>query len=245
MRKKQIRDINFLKKSLIAHRGFHNIKENIPENSIEAFKLAIEKGYIIELDLHILKDNNIVVFHDDNLFRMTGVNKKIKDCTYNEIKDLRLNNTDNYIPLFTDVLKIVDGRVPLLIELKYDVKVGKIEKEVMKILNGYKGKYAIMSFNPLSVFYLKRKYPDVIRGQLSCNYKDVKINFIKRYILKNMYFNFITKPDFIAYAIKSMPCKKVEEFRRNGLVLGWTIKSEEGLKKAKLYFDNFICENIL
>lgn len=238
-----IRKIDFLKGKLIAHRGlFNNI---VPENSVEAFKLAIKKGYIIELDLHILKDNNVVVFHDDNLFRMTGVNKNIKDCTYGEIKNLKLKNTKNNIPLLKDVLDIVNGKVPLLIELKHDVKVGKLEKEVMKCLNGYKGEYAIMSFNPLSVLYLRKKYPNVIRGQLSCDLKDEKFNFIKRHILENMSFNFITKPDFIAYAIKSMPCKKVEEFRRNGLALGWTIKTEEELKKAKLYFDNYICENIL
>ena len=108
----------FLTKSLIAHCGVHDIKNSIPENSIKAFEKAILKGYIIELDLHILKDDNVVVFHDDNLYSMTGVNKKIKDCTYNEIKNLKIQNTNSNIPLFKEVLELVKGRVPLLIELK-------------------------------------------------------------------------------------------------------------------------------
>ena len=240
-----IKDTNFLKKNLIAHRGVHNIKENIPENSIQAFKIAMEKNYIIELDLHILKDNNIIVFHDNNLFRMTGINKNLKDCTYSEIKKLKLQDTDNSIPLFKDVLKLVDGKVPLLIELKYDTKVGKLEKEVMKYLKEYKGKYAIMAFNPFSILYLKKEYPNVIRGQLACNLKNENFNFIKRYILKNMVFNFIAKPDFISYCLDAMPNKVVKKFRKKGLAIGWTIKSKEELEKAKEYFDNFICENIL
>lgn len=238
-----IRNIDFLKGKLIAHRGlFNNI---VPENSVEAFKLAIEKGYIIELDLHILKDNNIIVFHDDNLLRMTGLNKNIKDCTYDEIKNLKLKNTDNHIPLFNDVLELVYGKVPLLIELKHDVKVGKLEKETMKYLKKYKGEYAIMSFNPFTLLYFKKEYSNIIRGQLAYDLNDKKINFIKKFLIKNMCFNFITKPDFIAYGIDSMPSKVIEIFRKKGLTIGWTVKNKKDLEKARLYFDNFICESIL
>ena len=105
------KDLSFLKENLIAHRGAHNINKGIPENSINAFKEAIKNNYIIELDIHLLKDNNIVVFHDDDLKRMTGVDKKLKDTTYEEIKDLKLQNTDNYIPLFKDVLDLINGKI--------------------------------------------------------------------------------------------------------------------------------------
>ena len=241
---KNTRESEFLVNSIIAHRGVYNLKkDSIPENSIEAFKNAIDNNYIIELDLHVLKDNNVVVFHDKNLFRMTGIHKDIKECTYDEIKNLKLKNTDNNIPLFRDVLELVDGKVPLLIELKHDVKVGRLEKETMKFLKNYKGEYAIMSFNPFTLLHLKKEYPNIIRGQLAYDLNDKKFNFIKKFLLKNMCFNFITKPDFIAYGIDSMPSKVVEKFRKKGLVIGWTVKNDKDLEKAKKYCDNCIFED--
>ncbi len=237
------KDINFLKENLIAHRGKHDIKKGIPENSVLAFEEAIKYKYIIELDIHILKDNSVIVFHDDNIKRMTGIDKNLKNYTYNEIKNLKLQNTNNYIPLFKDVLKIIDNKVPVIIEFKYDTKIGRLEKEAMKILENYKGRYVIKSFNPFTVLWFKKHYPNVIRGQLSCNFNKSKFNFIKKYVLKNMIFNFITKPDFISYDVNSLPYKKVEEFRKKKLVLGWTIRNKVQLEKAKKYCDNFICEN--
>ncbi|MBE6160177.1 MAG: glycerophosphodiester phosphodiesterase [Lactobacillales bacterium] len=238
------KDLSFLKENLIAHRGAHNINKGIPENSIKSFEEAIKHNYIIELDIHLLKDNNIVVFHDDDLKRMTGLNKKIKDTTYEEIKDLKLQNTDNYIPLFKDVLELVDGKVPIIVEFKHDVKCGRLEKETMKLLNKYKGKYVMKSFNPLTLIWFKKNYPDVIRGQLSYNFKGKKINLIHKFFCKNMLLNFITKPDFISYGIKSMPNKKINKYRKDILILGWTIKTKKDLEKAKKYCDNFICENL-
>ena len=234
----------FLKQNLIAHRGMHNSQINIPENSIPAFQKALENKYIIELDLHILKDKSIVVFHDNNLERMAGVNKNINDCNYNDIKDLKLQNTNNYIPLFQNVLKLVDGKVPLLIEFKYDTKNKRLEKQAMKILKNYKGKYAIQSFNPFTVYWFKKNYPNILRGQLAANFKNDNMNFIKKFVLKNMLFNIFTKPDFVSYNINSLPCKQVKTFRKNKLVLSWTIKNKKDLEKAKLYSDNFICENM-
>lgn len=238
------KDISFLKNSLIAHRGLHDINKKIPENSKKAFKEAIKNNYIIELDLHILKDNNVVVFHDDNLKRMTGINKKIKNTTYDEIKKLKLQNTNNYIPLFKDVLKLVNGKVPIIIELKYDVKCGKLEKETMNLLKNYKGMYAVKSFRPYTVYWFKKHYPNVIRGQLSCDFYNKKMNFIAKFFCKNMLLNFITKPDFISYEIKALPNKRVSKYKDKIPILGWVIRSSEDLEKAKKYCDNFICENI-
>ena len=174
-------DLSFLKSNLIAHRGLHN--ENIPENSIKAFNKAIEKKYIIELDVHLLKDGNVVVFHDDNLKRMTGIDKLIKNTTYDEIKNLKLINSNEHIPLFTDVLKLINGSVPLLIELKYDTKIGLLEEKVISILKDYKGLYAIQSFNPFSLIYLKKHCKNIPRGQLVSNFSN--INFIKKMDITN------------------------------------------------------------
>ncbi len=238
-----IKDVSFLKQNLIAHRGLHDIKKGIPENSMPAFEAALKKGYLIELDIHILKDNSIVVFHDDNLKRMTGIDKKLKDLTYEEVKQYKLQKTDNYIPLLQDVLKLVDGKVPLVIEYKYDVISGSLEKESMKILKEYKGDFVVKSFHPLIVYRFKKYYPNIIRGQLSSKFKDDKWSLKKKVLFKNMPFNFITKPDFISYDINSLPDKRIEKFRKNKPVICWTIRTKEQFDKAKKYCDNLICEN--
>ena len=116
-----------IKKLCIAHRGLYD--EKIPENSMKAFEKAVSKNIPIEFDIHVLKDKNIVVFHDDNLYRMTGVDKKLIECTYEDIKNYKLKNTKETIPLLKDVLKMVNGKVLLDIELKSDHKLYDLENE--------------------------------------------------------------------------------------------------------------------
>lgn len=217
----------------------------IPENSITAFKEAIKYNYIIELDVHILKDNNVVVFHDDNLRRLTGINKKIKDTTYNEIKKLKLLNTNEHIPLFLDVLKLVDGKVPLLIELKYDTKVGLLEDKLLSILKDYNGNYAFQSFNPRSLIYLKKKCPGILRGILVSDFKKTNINLFKRIILKRMIFNYLIKPDFLSVNYNYLKNGKIQKYKNNKLILTWTIRNKNDLDKYKSLCDNYIVENIL
>lgn len=233
-----------MKENIIAHRGFHNKENGIPENSLIAFNEAIKHNYIIELDVHLLKDGNIAVFHDDNLLRMTNFDKDLKDCTYEDIKELKLYETNCNIPLLGQVLDLVNNQVLLVIELKTDNKVGTLEKRLMEELNEYEGRFVIKSFNPFSVYWFKKNYPQVIRGQLSCDFRDESFNVLKKFLLKNMLFNFLTKPDFISYGIKSLPHKMVERFRKKGLVLGWTIKNKDEYEFARKYCDNLICENI-
>ena len=238
-------NVDFLRKKPIAHRGLFNKENNIPENSVLAFEKAIEKGFPIELDVHLSKDRKIVVFHDDNLKRMTGIDKKIKALNYDEIKDLKLDNTNCKIPLFSDVLKLVNGMVPILIEIKSDRKTGETERELVKILKEYNGKYVIQSFNPFSLIWFKKNLPEVPRGQLASNFTKDKMLAVQKYVLKNLYFNVLTKPDFISFSINDLPNKKVESFRNNGnLVLGWTVRNKNDLEKAEKYCDNIIGENL-
>ena len=239
-----MRDTTFLKNRLIAHRGYHNIELGIPENSMLAFKRAVDNDLIIELDVHVLKDGNVVVFHDDNLKRMTDVDVELKDMTYSDLEKIRLSNTDQKIPLLKSVLELVDGKVPIIIELKDDVKCGILEKEVVSILQGYTGKFAVKSFNPFSIRYFKKNMPEAIRGQLASDFKNDNMRKIKKLFLSKMIFNSLTKPDFISYDIKALPNKKVEKLRKKKLVLGWTIKNEEDLETAQKYCDNYICEKI-
>lgn len=238
------KDLNFLKNKIVAHRGYHDKDKGIPENSMLAFKRAIDENYLIEFDLHLLKDGKVVVFHDDNLKRMTGIDALIKDKTYEEIKQLKLLDTNERIPLFSEVLNLVNGKVPIVIELKYDTKCGFLEDKVLEILKDYKGKYAIKSFNPLTVNYLRKKAPNVIRGQLSSDFKDDKINIIKKKFIQSMIYNFITKPDFISYDIRALPNKKIKRLRKNKLIMAWTIRDKKTYIKALDMCDTFIMENI-
>lgn len=239
------RDLSFLKEKYIVHRGMHDKNLGILENTIESFKKAIQNNYPIELDVHLLKDNNVIVFHDDNLSRMAGINKKVKNMTYEEIKNIKLIDAKSNIPLFKDVLKLVGGRVPLLIELKYDCKTGLLEEEVMNLLKDYHGKYAIHSFSVKSILYLKKHYPSVLRGQLASNIHNGHKHPITGFYSKHMLFNFLTKPDFISFDIRLLPNKKIKKIRGKKLILGWTVRSEKALTKGLKYCDNVIVERIL
>ena len=126
-------NLNKYKNSIIAHRGIHDNKL-VPENSLKAFKLALETKLTIELDIHLTKDNQLVVFHDDNLKRMTNVNCIIEKLTLSEIKKLNLLNTDEKIPTLEEVLKLVNGKVLIDIEIKVNKHVKKIVKNLLKIL---------------------------------------------------------------------------------------------------------------
>ncbi|MCL2382949.1 MAG: glycerophosphodiester phosphodiesterase [Oscillospiraceae bacterium] len=238
-------EIEKLKGRLFAHRGLHDIDKGIPENSMLAFEKAVKKGTDIELDLHLLKDGNVVVFHDDDLRRMTGVKRVLKKCTYDEIKNLKLLATNETIPLLKDVLELVSGKVLLDVEFKYDIPAGDLESKACEYLDNYKGEFIVKSFNPYSVNWFRKNRPSFLRGQLSSNFKGEKLNFLKKFVMKNMLLNFITKPDFIAYGLKALPNKRVEKYRRKGTpILVWTITSNEELEEAKKYGDSYIFENI-
>lgn len=230
-----MKDLKFLKDNLIAHRGVHI---DAPENTINAFKEAVKKKYIIEFDVHLLKDNTVVVFHDDNLKRMTGQNKKLKDCTYEEIKDLQLLDSNDYIPTLKEVLKIINGKVPIIVELKSDRKVGLLEKELVKQLDKYKGKFCVKSFNPLSIRWFRKNKPDYIRGLLVNNKKKSLISAICRSNLSLI----ITRPDFISCNYKLHNNKKILRYMKKHPVIAWTIKNEEQLLKNKNNFYNLIVD---
>lgn len=233
----------FDKNKFIAHRGLHN--ENIPENSLKSFQEACKNGYIIENDIHITKDNQVVVFHDDTLKRMCGVDKKVEELTLNEIKEYNLLNTDEKIPTLKECLDLIDGKVPLLIEFKcLDIKTcDMLCNEANKILNEYKGEYAIQSFYPFVLKWYKDNRPDVMRGQLaSAFYKE---NISKK-LLGTLMFNFIARPNFISYEFKH----KNNIFLKLCILLGaypvaWTYHKQEEINLTKDVFNNFIFENFI
>lgn len=231
----------FKEHRIIAHRGIHdNIK--VFENTIEAFKLAIKKKYIIELDIHKTVDNQIVVFHDYDTKRLLDNDLIIENSTYKELSNLK----KFHIPTLAEVLKLVDGKVPLLIELKQRNKAGKLESLTMELLNNYNGEYAIQSFNYKTLYWFKKNYPDILRGQLSSTFNNKKIPKIKKYILSNMFTNIITNPNFISYKYNELPIKKIKNYQKKGLkVLGWTVISKKEYNKYIKYYDNLICEKFI
>ena len=232
----------FLRTLPIAHRGLHSAA--IPENSIPAFRAAIEHGYAIETDVHFTKNGRLVVFHDDNLFRMTGDERNIKDCTVSELKRLRLGGTDEQIPLFREFLKEVAGRVPLLIEIKNmaGVKAKRVAAALSEALEGYEGEYAVQSFNPFYVKAYKKLHPEVACGVLGIAQKGAAKG-IQAYVIKHLCFNFAVRPDFISYCFEDLPRRKITKFK--GARLAWVVRSSYDETRARQYADNIIFENYL
>ncbi len=225
----------------IAHRGLHN--NSVPENSLSAFSKAIESGYPIELDVQIIADGTIVVFHDDSLSRLTENDGYLKFLNKEDLKYLSLKDSNEKIPTFEEVLNLVDGRVPLLIEIKNEGKVGKLEKGVIELLSNYKGKFAIQSFNPYVLEYFYKHAPEIPRGQLSSYFRDVKLSFFKKFALKRMMLNKrVSHPDFISYEAKRLPNRFAKKYKGIPL-LAWTVRSQSEYLKVVKYCDNVIFEN--
>lgn len=239
-------DAKKMKGWLYAHRGIHSNKNGPPENSTPAFLKAVEKRYGIELDVQLTKDGIPVVFHDYNLLRACGVDLKVADLTYKELRRYRLFNSSEMIPTLAEVLAVVNGRVPLIIEFKIPFDPKPLCRKVYSVLHNYKGFYSIESFNPLGLIWYKKYKPNILRGQLSTDFvKDqVEGNKIQHFLLRNLLLNFMTRPDYIAYNHKYKDdfsfkiCKKL--FRP--ITVAWTIRSQEELNNSINDFDLFIFE---
>ncbi len=240
------KDLSWLLKGYFAHRGLFN--EEFPENSIEAFDNAIKYGYGIELDVQFSKDKKLVVFHDDNLKRVTGDNRNVCDVEYKELQHLKLSNTEKTIPLFENVLKKIDGRVPLIVEIKHGKHTKQLAEETFKFLKNYKGKYAVQSFDPFILNWYVKNQPEVIRGQLSASSKNyIGFKGYEKFILANLFLDFKSKPDYISYELNGLPNFMVS-FSRKVLqtpVLVWTIKNENELKMAKMCADGYIFDSFI
>ncbi len=239
-----MKDLTWIKENDIAHRGLHTKDLSVPENSLLAFEKAIEKGYSIELDLNMLKDGTIVVVHDFNLKRLTGLNKKVNELNYEDIKDLRLHNTAEKIPTLKEVLNLVNGRVPLLIELKPFGHIPNFCYNFYQEMLEYEGKWAVFSFNPAVVRWFKKHQPQIIRGQISKFFvKDDHIIWPVSHILKAMYLNHFTKPDFISYHVHDMPNKYIDKYKKKGLaIISFAARNQDELDFVRTHYDNVVFE---
>lgn len=231
---------SWLVNKYIAHRGFHDA--DAPENSLGAFQNAIDKGYAIELDVQLLEDNTVVVFHDELLSRVTGKDGYLRNLKAENLKDYNLMGTSYTIPTLEEVLTLVDGKTPLLIEVKNTGKVGELESALLKCLENYKGDFAVQSFNPYVLEWFLNNAPNILRGQLSSSFKGEKLSFIKKFVLRRMSFNKRNKINFISYEAKSLPNRYVKKFK-NVPLIAWTIRSQSEYLKVAGFCDNVIFEN--
>lgn len=230
-----------------AHRGLHNLEYGIPENSLPAFERAIDTGYGIELDIQLTKDNVPVVFHDSMLLRMCGLNKKVSDLTLEELKKLRLGDTDQQIPTFSEALSCINGRVPLIVEFKVYTVRCKDCAPLHKPLLSYTGVYSIESFNPFVLHWYRKNHPRIIRGQLATNFirEEGFRHLFVHFLLKSMMFNWLSKPDFIAYdwqyrhALSMWLCRRLY----SATTVAWTIRSRIQMDQCRRHYDTVIFEN--
>lgn len=231
---------SWLVEKYVAHRGLHD--EESPENSLSAFEKAIQKGYVIELDVQQIADGTVVVFHDSSLSRLTGQDGYLKNLIQEDLSACYLGGTKETIPTLKQALDLIDGRTPIIIEIKNTLKVGSLESATLEILKNYKGQFAIMSFNPYVLSWFKENAPEILRGQLSAFFKKDKLSIIKKVVLKKMLLNKVAQPNFIAYEAEHLPNRYVRKFN-NLPLLAWTVRSQEEYMRVVKYCDNIIFEN--
>jgi glycerophosphoryl diester phosphodiesterase len=231
-----MKDLSYLRNNAFAHRGLFN--RLYPENTIGAFKNAIDKNIGIELDVHLLKDNTIVVFHDDDLKRMADIDLKLREVTYDDIKKIKIGNTKYTIPKLEDVLKLVDGKVPLIIELKHDRKVGLLENKIFKLLDRYNGWFCIKSFSPFHMRYVRKHRPDYIRGLLILK----KHTLFHSIASNSLLFRLLVRPDFLSCQKYLYKKGYVKRFSKRKPVLGWVIVNKAEMEFYREVFDSIIFE---
>lgn len=233
---------------LYAHRGLHDNATEAPENSMKAFARAMEAGYGIELDIQLSKDGVPVVFHDYTLQRVCGVPGRVSDYTCEELKRFSLYGTDERIPKFSEVLALVDGKVPLIVELKIERLDVALCPAADGLLQQYKGMYCVESFNPLGIFWYRRNRGNIVRGQLSDAFlREGEYVGGLPFVLQNLLFNFLTKPDFVAYHHKypNMLSRRLCRGLYRNMAAAWTIRSQAELEAAKRNFDIFIFDSFV
>ncbi len=228
-----------------AHRGLYDNSGEAPENTLPAFERAVKAGYGIELDVRLTLDGRVVVAHDPNLLRICGVDRDIDTLTFAQLHSYRIMNSQETVPLFSDVLRLVDGKVPLIIEIKVKDFARRICEKTDALLAGYDGWWCIESFHPGALMWYRRRHPEVCRGQLSSNFqKHDDAHSPGHYIMRYLLADFLSRPDFIAYncldqnAVSMNLCR----FLFRCPTVAWTVKSERELEQCRTSFDYFIFE---
>lgn len=222
-----------------AHRGLHTKDGVTPENSLPAFKAAAALGYGVELDVHLSKDGQVVVFHDDTLERMCGVDDKIENLTYKNLCKLKLGETDNKIPLLSEVLEVLDG-APIILEIKRGSHNKELCEKTLGFIDGYKGDVCVESFDPTIVHWFKKHAPDILRGQLSADKLEGQPKVLE-FALSHLMLNFLGRPNFVAYGIGKKPLSVRLCEIMGAMKVTWTSHGEENEKNSDaVIFEHYL-----
>ena len=223
-----------------AHRGLHDAGAGIPENSMAAFRLAVEHGFGAELDVHLMADGNLAVVHDSDLTRVCGKKALIEDLTAGDLGEYPLQGTAEIIPLLEEVLAVFEGKAPLIIELKAEKgNANDLTDRVMEVLADYRGVYCIESFHPAVLLRLEKRYPEVLRGQLSQNFfrgsETGLLSWPSSVVMTYLLSTSLTRPDFIAYDVEARKNWSLRTACRlfHAQEVNWTIRTPQQLWSVK------------
>lgn len=229
-----------------AHRGLHDPAGELPENSLPAFEAAVERGFGIELDVHLTGDGHVVVTHDDDLVRVTGRGLSVAASPLADVVALPLGRTDERIPTLDQVLDLVAGRVPVMVEIKNTRRqAGPLEAAVAAVLDRAPEAVCVASFNPRTVGWFARHRPAVVRGQTASSFADVAAPWLARRFLASMAANRWTRPHFVSYELSALPNPWCDRWRASGgALVTWTVRSPQDVVKARAVADTAIFEHV-
>ena len=239
------READELWRAHYAHRGLHSADQSVPENSLAAFSRAVDAGYGIELDVTITADDQIAVFHDDTLARACGVDRDIRECTWTELQTCRLFGTEHRIPLLSEALELVSGRVPLIVELKSTRRYRALCERTAQLLDEYPGLCCIESFDPRIVRWFYVHLPGMVRGQLAAGFRSYDSTpWYQSLPMSALLTNVLARPHFVAYRHQDARRKiGLRLFKQlGGRLAAWTVRSPEDARRCRRLFGAVIFE---
>ena len=230
-----------------AHRGLFTADQSVPENSLSAFRAAVEAGYGVELDVQLTRDKQVVVFHDDDLKRVCGVDARVDTYSFDELQTLSLLKTNERIPLFSEVLAVIDGRIPMIVELKSGGDWKTLCPKTLELLRAYQGDYCVESFHPLLVRWFYLNAPEILRGQLSeaARYSRKGLPLYQAIMMSRLFTNILAHPQFVAYRVgpKCLSVRLCEWF--GAMRVCWTAHPTDDHAKLTRQNDAIIFEHYL
>lgn len=227
-----------LRRFRYAHRGLHDLAAGVPENTMPAFRRAVEHGFGAELDVHLTRDGRLVVIHDSDLRRLCGADRRADTLTAAAFAELPILGTAEHAPMLEDVLPLFEGRTPLIIEIKTDGgNAAPLTGAVCAMLDRFQVTYCIESFDPRVLIWLRQHRPEICRGQLSCDFDhdpDCGLSVPVRYALTRLQGNVLTRPDFIAYKYADRNEPALRRCLLSGVQeVSWTLRREADLLAAE------------
>lgn len=240
------RDASAFVGKFFAHRGLHDGTPEAPENSMAAFARAKEAGYGVEFDVQYTLDKQAVVFHDETLKRVCGVDKKVRELTLEQLQQYRLLGGEQRIPTLRQVLEFLED-VPVCCEIKYygNLSNAPLCADVVALLEEYRGDACVESFSPFIIRWFRKNDPDRIRGQLASNLEFENLPMLIHIAVGQLIVNLLSRPDFVSYHYANRTlglrlCRKLFK----PVMFGWTYRDNDAIRdSADEGYQSFIFEN--